>query len=91
VIDSMGIETGKGWSVRVVSPQAEDSRYPVTWYIVAESDPQAAIAAVRNTLKSSAGESLQVNAVQQLPLVFQGRRLRPGEVAYLYKRGAPRS
>lgn len=80
----------KGWSVRVISPHPDDPRYPVTWYIVAEPDRDAAVAAVRKTITAIDDEA-DIEAVQQMPLVFQGRRLQPGEVAYLYRRGAPRS
>jgi hypothetical protein len=86
----MGISTERGWSVRVLSPQADDPRYPVTWYIVAENDRDAAIAAVRKFIDISIADLAEVEAVQQMPLVFQGRRLQPGEVAYLYRRGAPK-
>jgi hypothetical protein len=82
--------SNKGWSVRVLAPHAGDPRYPVTWYIVAESDRDAAVAAVRRAIDVPISAAVEIEAVQQLPVVFQGRRLQPGEVAYLYRRGAPR-
>ena len=79
----------KGWSVRVVLPRGDEPRYPVIWYIVAEAQPEAAIEAVRKAIALPGPAAIE--AVQRMPVVFQGRRLEPGEVAFLYRRGAPRS
>ena len=88
-IKNMTDSKAKGWSVRVVMPRGDDPRYPVIWYIVAEAEPEAAIEAVRKAITLPGPASIE--AVQQMPVVFQGRRLQPGEVAFLYRRGPPRN
>ena len=78
----------EGWSVRVTPVDTGDGVYPVEWYIVALPGQEEAVVAVQQAI---ARPGAIVEAVQKLPIAFvQSRQLKPGEIAYLYRRGASR-
>jgi len=77
----------RGWSVRVFVPDRGGTRTIVKWYLVAETEPVAAVAALRRFL---AMPDASAEAVQRVTPLFQGRLLGPGEVAYLFSRGTPK-
>jgi hypothetical protein len=78
----------EGWSMRVTPATIGAGQYPVEWYIVAVADQKEAVETLQRAIQRP---DAVVEAVQKLPIAFfQSRQLKPGEIAYLYRRGVSR-